>query len=194
MMTLTVRNPDIDLSLGFDRHWYGGNLAVTHVFNALSMLFPQGEKFFIDATKVVASQTDLSNNPKLAKEIKSFVSQEVTHSHHHQVYNDTLEKQGFPNTIEPTIIWLNELSLRKLSPLTNLAFVSAYEHYTAILGDFILKKPELLEPAQKELALVWGWHCVEETEHKAVCFDLYKFAGGGWLRRVITFLNVSISF
>jgi predicted metal-dependent hydrolase len=44
------------------------------------------------------------------------------------------------------------------------------------------------------MALFWGWHAAEETEHKAVCFDLYVAAGGGWLRRAIMFLVVSLAF
>lgn len=41
---------------------------------------------------------------------------------------------------------------------------------------------------------LWGWHSAEETEHKAVCFDLYHAAGGGWLRRVLVFLLVTLTF
>jgi predicted metal-dependent hydrolase len=43
-----------------------------------------------------------------------------------------------------------------------------------------------------DMALVWGWHAAEETEHKAVCFDLYTVAGGGWLRRVVAFVAASV--
>ncbi len=193
-MTLKVRHPNIDLSSGFKRHWYGDNLAVTHTFNALSWMFPKGEKFFIDALKSVAKNCDLSQNPKLAQEVKGFVSQELIHSHHHELYNKGLINQGFSNVVEPAIVALSAFTMKHLSSMTNLAFVAAYEHYTAILGDFLLKDPDILLPAQKELALVWGWHAVEETEHKAVCFDLYQFNGGGWLRRVWTFSLVSFSF
>jgi predicted metal-dependent hydrolase len=44
------------------------------------------------------------------------------------------------------------------------------------------------------MALIWGWHAEEETEHKAVCFDLYRAADGGWLRRVLVFLLVTLYF
>ncbi len=40
----------------------------------------------------------------------------------------------------------------------------------------------------------WRWHSAEETEHKAVCFDLYRFAGGGWLRRSLVFVLVTLNF
>jgi len=44
------------------------------------------------------------------------------------------------------------------------------------------------------MQLVWGWHAAEETEHKAVCFDLYRALGGGWLRRVLVLMLVTMNF
>jgi len=105
-----------------------------------------------------------------------------------------LEAQGFENVVREIIDRLNKDARHYLSPLTNLAIVCGYEHYTAILGNFILRNPHVLKPASPDTALIWGWHAAEETEHKAVCFDLYQAAGGGWLRRVLAFLLVTFDF
>jgi len=191
---ITGRVPQIDWSRGFERHWNGGNPAVTHVFNALSFLFPQGEKFFIDVARDVFRGITLGGNPELERAIKGFIAQESIHGNQHDQYNAVLEKQGFENVVHALIDRLNVLSRRYFSPLTNLAIVCGYEHYTAILGNFILSNPQILEPAPDDMALIWGWHSAEETEHKAVCFDLYKAAGGGWLRRVSVFLLVTLDF
>jgi len=180
--------------MGFERHWNGGNPVATHAFNALSFLFPQGEQFFIDAARKVFHSIALYSDPKLKQAVKSFIVKESTHRNQHDQYNAVLETQGFENVVHALLDRLINLSFRYFSPLTNLAIVAGYEHYTAILGNFILCNPHVLKSASPNTALIWGWHAAEETEHKAVCFDLYQAAGGGWLRRVLTFLFVSFDF
>jgi uncharacterized protein len=194
MTSITARIPQVDWDRGFDRNWCGGNAAVTHAFNALSFLFPQGEKFFIEEAREVAGTLDLTGDPELAKSVQAFIAQESVHGHQHTRYNEILQSQGFEDVAYNYIRRLQKVSRRNLSPLTRLAVVAAYEHYTAILGNFILSNPQVLAHAQPDMALIWGWHSAEETEHKAVCFDLYRAAGGGWLRRVSMFLLVSMNF
>lgn len=194
MTTITARAPQVDWSMGFERHWNGGNPAATHVFNALSFLFPQGEKFFIDVAREVVRSIANDGNPELQQVVRGFIAQESIHGNQHDQYNAVLEKQGFENVVHELIDRLNERSRHYFSPLTNLAIVCGYEHYTAILGNFILSNPQVLKSASPDMALIWGWHSAEETEHKAVCFDLYRAAGGGWLRRVLAFLLVTLNF
>lgn len=194
MTSIAARVPRVNWNNGFNRHWHGGNPAVTHAFNALSFLFPQGEKFFIDVAREVDRTIDIANNPELKRAVKGFVAQESIHNHQHAQYNDVLKVQGFENVVHGFILRLQDRSHRNLSPLTKLAIVAAYEHYTAILGNYILSNPQVLKPAQHNMALIWGWHSAEETEHKAVCFDLYYAAGGGWWRRIMMFLLATINF
>lgn len=194
MATLKARVPDIDWSKGFDRHWCGGSPTMTHWYNAISFMLPSGEKFFRDTARDVANSLDLSNNPKLKQEVREFAVQESLHAAQHQHFNAVLEAQGFKNVVDPSIIWWRNFGNRHLSPLTNLAAVCAYEHYTAILAEDLLRAPSKWMESAPDLALFWGWHAAEETEHKAVCFDLYVAAGGGWFRRVLIFLIVSIGF
>ena len=49
MTELVVRRLLIDLETPFARHWCGGDAFRSALFNALSMSFPVGEQFFIDA-------------------------------------------------------------------------------------------------------------------------------------------------
>ncbi len=194
MTAIVARIPRVDLSQGFERHWCGGSAAATHAFNALSFLFPQGERFFIDVTREVARGVDFARNPGLAQAVAGFIAQESLHARQHAQYNAVLEEQGFANVVRSWIVGLQSIGNRFFSPLTQLAVVCGYEHYTAILGNYILRNPQVLEPAPPDLALIWGWHSAEETEHKAVCFDLYRAAGGGWLRRALVFVLVSLNF
>lgn len=194
MATITPRIPQIDWSKGFKRHWCGENAAATHAFNAMSFLFPQAERYFIDTAREVARATNVADNPELELAVRNFIAQESIHTQQHNQYNAVLQSQGFENVVHDFVERLQARSHKMNSPLTKLAVVCAYEHYTAILGNFILRNPDALASASPDMALVWGWHSAEETEHKAVCFDLYQAAGDGWLRRVTAFFLVTINF
>jgi predicted metal-dependent hydrolase len=191
---MTPRVPEVDWSRGFERHWNGGNAGSTHAFNALSFLFPQAERYFIEVARENARSLDLDHDPALFAAVKNFVAQESIHTQQHLQYNAILRAQGFENVVQGFVERTHAMTRRSLAPITRLAVVCAYEHYTAILGNFILRNPEAIALASPDMALVWGWHSAEETEHKSVCFDLYRAAGGGWLRRVLVFLLVTLDF
>lgn len=194
MSKIAARALLIDWNVGFKRHWNGGCPSKTHAFNALSFMFPQGELFFVKVVKEV-SQINASRLPvELKEEVKGFISQEATHITQHQFYNQVLENQGYENVVFKYIEGSEKRAQKYFSPIQKLALVAAYEHYTAILGNYLLQSPEVMECAPKQMSLIWEWHAVEETEHKAVCFDLYKASGGSWLRRVFAFVLVSLEF
>lgn len=194
MSTILPRIPDIDWSRDFDPNWLFGSKILTHGFNAFSFMLPVGEQYFHESAREVAKNIDLSNHPQLAQDVRDFTVQESMHAAQHRHYNEGLAKQGYENIIEPSIIWWKNAVTRCFSPITNLAIVCAYEHYTAILAEQMLNAPSEWFESSPDMALLWGWHAIEETEHKAVCFDLYVAAGGGWLRRVSMFLLTSLFF
>jgi predicted metal-dependent hydrolase len=191
--TTISRSPKIAWQNGFERYWCQGSPAVTHAFNAFSFLLPRGETFFIQVAVDAAKSIDLESLPGLKTQLSAFILQEARHSHQHRQYNLVLQRQGFKNVIEEYIVRYQRYSRQHFSKLTNLALVCAYEHYTAIIGDFVLNTPALLPDSQPELALLWGWHCVEEISHQTVCIDLYHILGGGWLRRIFVFLLASLN-
>ncbi len=63
-----------------------------------------------------------------------------------------------------------------------------------MLGDYLLSNPSVIALAEPDFKLIWGWHAVEEIEHKSVCFDLYQHAGGGWFKRAFVYLPVALDF
>ena len=113
-------------------------------------------------------------------EIYSFYGQEAAHRKHHQQYNDLLCRLRGYNLEElskPQVIrHRDRYSL--LKPIQRLASTVAAEHLTAILADNLLRDKEHFEGSGKEVAKLWYWHALEETEHKAVAFDVYKTVGG----------------
>jgi len=189
-----MRAPDIDWDAGFDRHWFDGNPVVTHAFNALSLFFPQVERFFIESAREVSRGTSVKLDSALTQAVQHFVTQEATHTAQHKKYNAILVQQGFQNAVYDVAEKRQGLYKKHFSPLSRLALVCGYEHFTAILGHFALSNPELLKTAAPEMALLWGWHAAEEIEHKAVCFDLYQAASGGWLRRNLAFALATLDF
>ena len=187
---LPVRRLKIDLSQGFDRHWLDGDAYRTQLFNAMSMMFPAGEQYFIDA---VREAQPLVTDPALAEDIRGFIGQEATHRHMHEQFNAVLAQQGLRNVVERIIDWRIRHT-RWMSTRTKLSTVMAYEHFTAIFGDGLLGPANWLAGTQGELRVLWTWHAMEETEHKAVAFDCYRALGGGYIGRIGWYLYVTLIF
>lgn len=190
---MTIRHLDIDLSQGFEAHWNGGDAYRSTVFNALSFMFPVGEQFFIDAVRHFLPEVERQGNTTLAKDIKLFAGQEATHRHLHQQYNDHLLAMGYDAWIERTLKRVMHLT-RHSSPRFKLAITVAYEHFTAVLGDGLLRRTSWTERMTPMMRALWTWHAAEESEHKAVAMDTYNAVGGTYLMRVAIFLLISIEF
>ncbi len=176
-VTIGPRHPHFDLTECLAGDWHGGDPFRTAFFNALSLTFPKGEKFFIDSIR--AFQSDVTD-PKLAREVRGFIGQEAIHSREHKAMNDTLARlRGYPiekidARLDRDTAWAND----NLSTLTRLAFTAATEHITAILGHALLTDPKWLDGADPRMAALWRWHAMEEIEHKSVAFDTYLAVGG----------------
>ncbi|TGN41159.1 metal-dependent hydrolase [Marinobacter confluentis] len=69
-----------------------------------------------------------------------------------------------------------------------------HKHYTAVLANSILKHPDWMNGATPEMARLWRWHAIEETEHKSVAFDVYQHCVGDDKLRRLVFLFVTWNF
>ena len=156
--------------------WHGDGKHISAFLNSLSMLFPVGERFFMDA---VRNYRDQITDPDLKKEITAFIGQEAMHGREHQEYNDAL----FANS--PSAAKMERFVAALLKGLQDytphsmqLSATIALEHYTAIMAHGLLNDPRLLANADERFQKIWNWHALEETEHKAVAFDVYKTVMG----------------
>ena len=152
--------------------WHSNNRHITHFFNALSMLFPAGERFFIDS---VRQYRDRITDPELNKAVTGFIGQEAMHSREHIEYNNAVGRTGLPaeELHQFTLGLLNWV--RKVFPKsTQLAGTVCLEHYTAILGNMVLVDKVMLEGADPAYKQIWTWHAMEETEHKGVAYDVWN--------------------
>ncbi len=193
---LIVRKLEVDLKRGFGRHWHGGRAFRTQFFNALSMSFPVGEQFFIDAVRDAARTLPSTPEQEARRAlIAGFIGQEATHRRIHGLYNEVLERQGLVNQWQHRAARrIERLARLKLDPRHALAVTCAYEHFTALLADGTLRHNAWLDGAEADVQTVWRWHAAEETEHSAVAFDLYQTLGGSHAWRVRWYLYVCVIF
>jgi uncharacterized protein len=165
------------------RHYVQGDLVMSHIVAVLSGLFPEGEDFFI---RSVRARRDAVTDPRLAAQVGGFIGQEVTHGREHRALNDRLRDMGYPTRLVDRftkhLLGLPEPYVPELFPL---AVTSALEHYTATVAECLLRKPEAQELlGDSEVRSVLLWHALEESEHKAVAFDVYRAAGGTETMRI----------
>ena len=177
-LTITPRDRRFGRGAAQARWWMGGDPVATAFYNALSASFPKGEAFFVDSVRAFRDGTP----PKLAREIKGFVTQEVMHSREHVQFNKRAHEAGYDlSRLEARIEWRLSIT-RSRPPVVNLAATMCLEHFTAILAHQLLKDPRHLAAADPESAALWRWHAIEEIEHKAVAYDTWRHATRGWPR------------
>lgn len=165
------------------RDFYAGDPSLTLVMAALSVVFPEGERFFVES---VQRFKDRIQDPELAGRVRGFAAQEAMHSKEHAWLNELIRAQGLEVMArlgEETRVLLQRP--RKLrSPEEQLAITCALEHITAILGEQLLRDDAHREAIHQELRGLWAWHALEELEHKDVAFDVYQAVDGSYVRRV----------
>lgn len=172
------RNREYDIARSLARDWFDNHPFKTAWFNAMSITFPLGEKFFIDSVRYFAGQIE---DPKLNDDIRGFCGQEGFHRREHQRYNQILcERRGYDlAALEGRLESNIKRAYTFLSPLERLAATAAFEHITAIMAEAALDKDDpMLNSADSAMLALWRWHAAEEMEHKSVAFDVYRAVGG----------------
>lgn len=169
---IPVRRMDFEFDDTIPELWFGGDPVRTMLLTALSCTFPEGERMFM---RSVRHFQDRIQDPTLQKQVKAFIGQEAHHGKEHQAFNDMMARKGLPiaNIERITKVGLSrEESF--FSPERMLAKTCALEHFTAMFAEMLLEYPELIDDIDERLKPLWMWHAVEESEHKAVAFDVYK--------------------
>jgi predicted metal-dependent hydrolase len=174
------------------RHWFGGDPFLTHLTHGLSLTFPEGERFFMDAVRHYEKRI---TSPALRHEVSRFLAQEALHARAHAAFNAWIRSQGFDTeAIEGGIRDSLERTRQERPARAQLAMTCALEHFTAMMAELLLDTPELQEMIDPEVRRLLVWHAIEETEHKAVAFDVYVATGGTYTRRVVAMLLTTLFF
>jgi len=174
------RDPELDFTT-VPRRWVAGNAAATAISNALNLLFPHGERFFVRSVHHFLDQIE---DPTLRAQVKGFFGQEGRHASAHDDFNAVLRAQGFEvdrflERYRAILAWIEA----RLSAKLNLAGTAAAEHYTAIMaeGAFADGMFDKFHPTMQRLL---AWHAAEEIEHKAVAFDVLRAIDPSYALRI----------
>lgn len=175
---LVPRNREYYIARCLAGDWFDNHAFKTAWFNAMSITFPLGEKFFIDSVRYFSDQIE---DPKLNEDIRGFCGQEGFHRREHQRYNEALcSQRGYDLQVMEGRLERNiQRGYKYMTPLQRLAGTAALEHITAILAESILSEYDpMIYNTDPSMQALWQWHAAEEMEHKAVAFDVYRAVGG----------------
>jgi len=162
-----------------------GDLILSHVAAGLSAVFPDGEDFFVRSVRHYRSQID---DPELKRQVAGFIGQEAMHGREHRAFNDRLAELGYPVKAFEKVTEKGLALRTRFAPASaNLAATAALEHFTATIAELLLTNEEVRDLfGHDEVRNLFLWHALEESEHKAVAFDVYKRVGGTERMRVWT--------
>ena len=197
----TARSYDFAVPVSRALNWDGHCRASTTFTNTLSLFFPAGEQFFIRAVqRCLRTLPAPGLPPAAAAAVRAFVAQEALHSREHEAYNAALQQHyggaalGALDAIVGAVLAFFDAGPRALA----LAGTVGLEHLTAALGHTLLVEPDLYANAEPRFAALWLWHAYEETEHKAVAFDVYTAVYGkgpfAWALRCVAFIIAMVIF
>ncbi|MGH3389194.1 MAG: metal-dependent hydrolase [Actinomadura sp.] len=180
-------------------HWVPGSPIATHGMNALQLLLPAGERWFVHVFK---QALPLIDDERLHAEAKGFMGQEAVHARAHATVYEHLRAHGLDaqraaDRVEflftkllgdappPPLRWLPRGQWLRV----RLGLIAGIEHYTAVMGHWILNADALDEADVHPVMLdLFRWHGAEEVEHRSVAFDVFQHVSGSYPRRVSTML------
>lgn len=176
------------------RHWLAGDAYKSRFFDALSTMFPVGERFFMECVRDFRDQVQ---DPKMREDIRLFIRQEGQHTMVHNQYNARLKRQGID--VEMILrrhdAWMFGFQRRHLSKRYTLALTAAMEHLTAISAHALFDRRGTMDGADPRVRAMYAWHAIEEVEHKAVAYDVMQGqARVGYLKRAVAMVHATFLF
>lgn len=186
-LNFDLLNPDIP------QYWFDSDPYKTRFWDALSLIFPPGEKFFMVCVRDFKSQI---TDPVLLNEIQNFHRQEAQHSLVHRQDNERLARQGID--VERISSNIHDYLFNQIYPRFskeyNLALTAALEHFTSITAHSLFDSRDIMKNADPRLRAMYSWHAIEEVEHKAVAFDVLKTVGVSYFTRAHALARATILF
>ncbi|MFY9587649.1 MAG: metal-dependent hydrolase [Actinomycetota bacterium] len=182
-------------------HWVPDDPQTTHTINVLHLLLPAGERWFVHVYK---QALPLITEDVLREDVRGFMGQEAVHSRAHSTVLDHLAAQGIDSTpYTKQVEWMfdrllgdNPLRLRRIPRwlqrrwlMRRLAIIAAVEHFTAVLGWWVINSPALDRAGADATMLdLLRWHGAEEVEHRSVAFDVYRHVGGTYAGQILAMI------
>lgn len=141
--------------------------------NALGLHIPHFERYLIHALRRAKEQV---NDDKLRRDISAIIGQEAHHAKNFLLLNHALAGK-YPKAARLDSEAREYFAARaKTDSLKRLVgFTAGYETFTFLAGMIILQNyDKWFADSDPVIKAMWVWHQVEEIEHGAVAFDVYK--------------------
>ena len=178
-------------------HWIPGHPVASNFASLLNIVLPPIERWFV---AVFNEALPLVKDPKLAEDMRGFIGQEATHADvHEHVLHDLMIARGVDP--KPLLDQVDFIFSRTLAPSTSadpkhrlshlcdrLWLIAAIEHYTAVLGDFVLNCRWEDYGADPTIADLFRWHGSEEVEHRNVAHDVAAYFHDSYPDRIRSML------
>lgn len=175
-------------------YWMDGDAFKSRFWDALSIIFPPGEKYFMSSVREFRGQI---TDPKMLQDIQDFNRQEAQHTLVHRQDNDRLRRQGVDvDRLNAYVDQMLNVSYRKkYSKAYNLAITSALEHFTSIIAHSLFDRRDVMRGADHRVRAMYAWHAIEEVEHKGVAYDVMEdYAKVGYFKRVWALVHSTYMF
>lgn len=198
----TIAARDVEFSWdGVPLHYIPDEPMATHIINVMHLVLPEGERAM---SRTLAEALPLIDDERLREEVIGFIGQEAVHAASHEGAREHLAKLGL-NVAPMTrkVEWLVDKILgdpgltgraRHAWLCERLALFAAMEHYTAVVGQWLLDADHLEVKGMHPMMLdLIRWHGAEEVEHRNVVFDAYMHVDGSYARRVRAALLASFT-
>lgn len=152
--------------------------------NAFALHVPHFERYLIRAMRAAR---DVIADENLRRDITAIIGQEAHHARNFLQFNEVLAKR-YPKVAaidaaarEHFVRHADTDALKRL-----VGYTAGYETFTFLAGMVILQNHDRwFADADPTLKAMWVWHQVEEVEHGAVAFEVYKHLYGQheWYRK-----------
>lgn len=203
-----------DMLAELDTEFAGGDLIASHLIAVLSGVFPDGEQMFVDAVRhhrdrvtdpdllrqvnaFIGQESMHSREHRRLNERLDALGFRAKHVERTMEEPDALSPMmrrivaiatrfGPLRSLVPDLDEVDETDTEtEPDPLFLLALTAALEHFTATMATLLLSDRELGDLiTDDDFMRFWVWHAIEENEHKAVAFDVYRAIDGDEETRV----------
>lgn len=191
MSDLTVLNTPRLTDEGIEKYWFDNNPSLTHFMSAVSVLFPEGERYFMKSMNHYRNQL----SQETIKELNLFCKQEINHGRLHETLNKKLESltsSMLLSKLENRTGKALNLASKFLSKKQQLCVTVCLEHITGIMGDQLLRRKDITDLMAGDIKDCYIYHGTEELDHCNVSFDIYEEVNGSHLTRRILMVPVTI--
>lgn len=171
--SVKARRLAINYSPPTPRHFVEGDILQSQIMAILSGTFPRGEQFFVDSVRSFRDQID---DEELRRQVAGFIGQESMHGREHDRFNQVLCELGYPTRFVDSATGFAMGLIERIAPKSvQLALTAAAEHFTSVLAEQLLHDDSFgSQDIPDQVKDLFRWHALEECEHKAVAYDVYR--------------------